>query len=716
MAGEAEIGVEYRPLVLDPNDAEDARLLAELRAETYIEFVDLRGLLAAEFDRLTDPPDLSEGPEGDRWVYYPWRRSVVGLPGERLFRAIRLDRNRNKITRAEQARLSGLTIGVIGQSVGHAVAYAIAQEGLCGSLRLADFDELELSNLNRVPATLFDITVNKAIVTARRIAELDPYLTVEVRGGGVDEQTADEFVDGLSIVVEECDSLDVKLLVREAAARKRIPLVMETSDRGLLDVERFDLEPDRSPFHGLLDDTKATQLRGLSARDKAPYVVALLGPREVSARMAASMVEVGETLSSWPQLAGDIMLGAAGVAAVIRRIGLGRDLRSGRARVDVDQALDALAEPGDSALTEDSWDDPERLETAADPIGRVLECAQRAPSGGNVQPWSLRPADDAIEIALDPRRSTAMDIGYRGSAVAVGAALYNARAAAAAHGLLGPYELREATDTAAPLTAVLRLGTDTDEMLAADYRQALHRETNRHLGRGGVIPDPVLAELDAAATAEGATMRAMADPEGIAAVAAVVAESDRVRYLTPRLHREMFDEIRRPGDDPETGIDIRSLELAPDERAAMEIGRRADVMALLHDWSAGTALGDYSRDRLASSSAVVAVTFTDAPETGELTGYVRAGAAVQRLWIHAQRRGLAVQPVSPVFLFARHRHELDTISPRYADRLFSLQERLLDLLGVPEQDSMALLLRLSYAAAAGVRSRRRPVSDADTRS
>ncbi len=63
-----------------------------------------------------------------------------------------------------------------------------------------------------------------------------------------------------------------------------------------------------------------------------------------------------------------------------------------------------------------------------------------------------------------------------------------------------------------------------------------------------------------------------------------------------------------------------------------------------------------------------------------------------------------------------YRHELDTIYPRYADRLFSLQERLLDLAEVPEQDSMALLLRLSYAATAGVRSRRRPVVGADTRS
>ncbi|WP_280401687.1 Rv1355c family protein [Nocardia carnea] len=715
MVGEADLGVEYRPLVLDPGDPDDERALAGLRGTSYIEFNDLRGLLAAEFGRLNDPPETGEGPADDRWVYYPWRRSVVVLPGPRTFRAIRLDRNRNKLTRAEQERLATLTVGVVGQSVGHAIAYTLAQEGACGALRLADFDELELSNLNRVPATLFDIGVNKAIVAARRIAELDPYLPVEVRGGGVDTDSVDDFVDGVGLVVEECDSLDIKLLVREAARRRKLPLIMETSDRGLVDVERFDLEPDRPPFHGLLGDTAVTQLRGLSTRDKAPYVVGLLGARDLSARMAGSLVEVGETLNSWPQLGGDVMLGAAGVATAVRRIGLGRPLRSGRTRLDIEYALDTLTDPDLDLVDDPPETDTEPGRPAATPVGRILACAQRAPSGGNIQPWSLHTAPGEIRIALETRYTTAMDIGYRGSAVAVGAALYNARVAAAANELLGPHEFVEAPGT--PLAAVLHIGTGTDAALAADYPYALDRETNRRLGYGGRIPESVLADLAAAAAAEGARMRAVTEPPGLRTAAALLAEADRVRYLTPQLHREMFAEMRRPTDDLSDGIDIRSLELAPDERAALEIGRRADVMAQLHNWSAGAALGDYARDRVRSSSAVVAVTFRreSGTEGGGLTGYARAGAAVQRLWIQAQRVGLAVQPMSPVFLFSQTRTELDALSPAYASRLCTLQGRFLELLEVPEQESVALVLRLSYAAAASVRSRRRPVSGAEPR-
>ncbi|MGY1983260.1 Rv1355c family protein [Nocardia gipuzkoensis] len=702
---------DHRPLILDPADPEDARILAALRADPQIEFRDLRASLRAERGKMVAAPDIPEGPEADRWIYYPWRAAVVGLPGPRTFRAIRLDRNRNKLTRAEQDRLAERTIGIIGQSAGHAIAHLLALEGVCGGLRLADLDEIELSNLNRVPGTLFDIGVNKAVVTARRIAELDPYLPVQVFEAGVDKNSVDEFLDGLAIVVEECDSLDMKLVIREAAARHRIPLLMETSDRGLLDVERFDLEPERPAFHGLLGDIRAADLRGLSARAKAPFVVKLLGAAVLSPRLGASLVEVGETVTSWPQLAGDVALGAAGVVAAVRRIGLGTKLDSGRVRVDLERHLDELADPPPN--DEPIWA-PAPPEPAGGPIESVLACAQRAPSGGNMQPWALRTRESEISIELAPERSTAMDIGYRGSAVALGAAVYNARVAAAAHGILGPHEFVEGAPGSGGLLARLRLGNARSADLAADYPAVLRRETNRRVGTGAGLADGVLDALEAVAESAGARVRAVVDRQGIEEAACLLADSDRIRYLTPRLYEEMLAEVRWPDDDPDTGIDARSLELTDDEWAAFEITTRADVMAQLRSWSGGSALGKYTADRVRSSSAILAVTF-EATDP-RLTDYAEAGAAVARVWVRAEHLGLCVQPISPVYLYARRHAELAAISPDFADTLASLQGHFLDLLEVPEHETMALVLRLSYASAATVRSRRRPVLGVDTSS
>ncbi|MEC3917000.1 Rv1355c family protein [Nocardia sp. CDC160] len=698
----------YRPQLLNESDPDDAAVLARLRADSRIEFRDLRAVLRAEFATLLAPPESVEGPEADRWVYYPWRASVVGLPGPELFRAVRLDRNRNKLTRDEQNILANQTIGVIGQSVGHAIAHTLALEGICGRIRLADFDEVELSNLNRLPGTVFDIGINKAVVSARRIAELDPYLPVEVFADGLTDTNMDRFLDGMSIIVEVCDSLDIKLAVREAAQRRRVPLMMETSDRGLLDVERYDLEPERQPFHGLMGDVSAAELRELSTREKSAYGVRIVDGTKLSGSMAASLLEVGRTLNSWPQLGGDVQLGGATVAAAVRRLGLGRKLPSGQTRVDLEERLDALAEPVSSAPV---WPAEPTVEPEPDgDLAKILTAAQRAPSGGNAQPWTLRADPDAVTIALAPERSSLMDIGYRASALSVGAALYNARSAAAALGLLGASELH--ADGDAPLTAVLRLGTGRDDVLAADYPALLDRHTNRHFGDGTPLSAEVLDALDSAALGSGGTLRTITGRADIDAAAAIFAESDRVRYLTPGLHAEMFAELRWPGSDLRSGLDLRTLGLMPPQLSTLLVVRRPEVMERIRAFDGGSALGDPTRAQLQSSSALVAVTFP-APESesSELTAYARAGAPLQRVWIEAQRHGLAVHPISPVFLFARHHEELKKVSPEFADTLTSLQGRLLNLLGVPADETVALVLRLSHAPDATYRSGRLPVPE-----
>ena len=68
----------------------------------------------------------------------------------------------------------------------------------------------------------------------------------------------DEFFSGGgklgTLFIEVCDGIDIKLESRFKARELQIPVVMDTNDRGMLDVERFDLEPGRSILHGFVDD------------------------------------------------------------------------------------------------------------------------------------------------------------------------------------------------------------------------------------------------------------------------------------------------------------------------------------------------------------------------------------------------------------------------------------------------------------------------------
>lgn len=691
------------PRILDADDADDLRVLESLRADPRIEFVDGWREQVASARQLRPPLDPELFGEPIRWVHYPWRRAVVSVLGPRAFRAVRLDRNRNMITTDEQDQLGALRIGVTGLSVGHAIAYNLAAEGLCGELRLADFDCLELSNLNRVPATLFDLGVNKATVAARRIAELDPYLTVRVWTSGLTPQTVEPFLDGLDIVVEECDSLDMKAIVREAARARRLPVLMATSDRGLVDVERYDLEPARPILHGLLGDIDIAELSGLTSREKIPHVLRILDAAGSSSRAAASLVEIGNTLSTWPQLAGDVALGGATVAEAVRRIGLREALPSGRIRIDIAAALDRIEDPPRPEGPRRSVRECAAPVSSAGIGDLVAAAAVRAPSGGNAQPWHVEVADDSVTLRLAPERTSTMDVGLRGSAVAVGAAVYNARVAAAAQGVLGPVELGEC-DGPSPLRAIVRLASGDDPDLARLYQPMLIRETNRHRTASRPIAAEIVGLLQAAAHREGALLRLLTGPDEIERAATILAAADRIRYLTPRLHTEMMAELRWPGDGfPDSGIDVRSLELDSGELLQLEILRRPEVMAHLAQWGAGAALGADTHGRICASSALAVLSV----QGRTLTDYARGGAGLEAAWIVAQQRGLAVQPVSPVFLYAHDQDDLRELSPAFAPSLDRLQRAFRGLAGALPGESEVLVLRLSDARPTSVRSRRR---------
>jgi molybdopterin/thiamine biosynthesis adenylyltransferase len=698
-------GDSFTATVLVEADPRDHQPLSELRAASGIEFIDRWDEQRNELLGIRPPPAPEAFAEAKSWAYYPWRRTVASILGPHGFRAVRLNRNRNLITADEQRKLTELRVGVVGLSVGHAIAHLLAQEGLCGRLRLADFDDLELSNLNRVPATVFDLGLNKATVAARRIAELDPYLPVELFDRGITTDSVEEFLDGVDVLVEECDSLDTKVLIRQVARARGIPVLMATGDRGTLDVERFDTEPDRQILHGLLGDLEFAELSGLPSEEKVPYALRMMDGAQLSPRMAASLVEVGTTLATWPQLVAEVAASAALVAEAVRRIGLGEELASGRVRVDIARHMATIAEPGlwypAAQPAGEIHDDP--IPTGA--VGRAVAAAVRAPSGGNAQPWQISADQRAITIALAPEHTSTMDVAYRASAVAVGAAAFNARVAAAADGVLGPVSF-EAGDESSPLRAVLHLADGSDPELAALYDAMLARETNRHYGKQVSLPDDVVEVLHATAQREGARLHLMTSPDDIAAAADILAESDRIRYLTPLLHTEMISEVRFPGDQAQdSGIDVASLELARADLVKLDVLRRPEVMARLDEWGLGTALGSDTRERVLAGSCLAVVSM----DGTALTDYARAGAAVEAVWVVAQLHGLAVQPVSPVFLYAHDEGDLETLSAKYAATLRGLMAQFRALSAIEPGESVALVLRLSDAPATSVRSQRRAV-------
>jgi GNAT superfamily N-acetyltransferase len=323
--------------VLETHDTIDTQLIELVRArEPWLAPADARRAVVEQLDGI---PAWQYG----TWAWYPWTRRLVHLLPRAEFRLVRTDRNRGKVSRTRQRELLDRRIGVIGLSVGNSAAITMALEGVGGAFRLADVDDVSLSNLNRLRAGVHDVGVAKAVICARQLAEIDPYLEVEIHPGGLTEDNLHEFFTGgagqVDLLVEECDTPFAKIAARERARELRVPVLMDCDDRGMLDVERFDLEPDRPILHGRLGALKSGDVATMTRAEQTGLILAMVDVDRISPQLAASFPEVGRTLSSWPQLASGVALGGALVTDAARRILLGQRCASGRYYTDFDELL-----------------------------------------------------------------------------------------------------------------------------------------------------------------------------------------------------------------------------------------------------------------------------------------------------------------------------------------------------------------------------------------
>jgi hypothetical protein len=277
------------------------------------------------------------------WVYYPWKQTAVHTVSEELYYKLRTSRNRFVITDEEQKAYRDTFVGIAGLSVGSAILSALVISGGPKSFKIADFDTIEITNLNRLNADLLDVGENKTHVAAKRAWALDPFAGIELWENGITKETLEKFIldPKLDIFIDEMDSIDLKIAGRLIAKTNKIPVLMATDngDGVILDVERFDLESDREIFHGLLADTDISDLSNLTYRDWLMLATKIVGPEYLTGHMQQSIVSIGKTIPSVPQVGTSATMAGSAMAFAIRKIRSGESMPSGRYVINLEEKL-----------------------------------------------------------------------------------------------------------------------------------------------------------------------------------------------------------------------------------------------------------------------------------------------------------------------------------------------------------------------------------------
>lgn len=278
------------------------------------------------------------------WVFFAWKNQLVHVLGQADFEELRSIRNRELINAQEQKTLQSFDTVVFGMSVGSAGALALAITGTSRRIKLVDGAIISGSNLNRILTGVSSVGQKKASVIGRQIYEMNPYSTVsyydKVSGTNIGDILDKPWP--VKLAIDEIDDIEMKIRIRIEARKRKIPVIMATElgDTIMLDVERFDQEPDRPLFHGIvpgIEKVLNTQLE--NHREWMKYAVKIIDPNNMHIKMQQSLLKIGSTIVTHPQLGSTVMMTGGALAFAAKNIALGGQIGSGRFVISLEKEL-----------------------------------------------------------------------------------------------------------------------------------------------------------------------------------------------------------------------------------------------------------------------------------------------------------------------------------------------------------------------------------------
>ena len=322
---------------------------------------------------------------------------------------------------------------------------------------------------------------------------------------------------------------------------------------------------------------------------------------------------------------------------------------------------------------------------SVDGVEAMVRAAQLAPSIHNSQPWRFEVSPDRLEIFADFSRATpATDPVGRWVHLACGAAALNAAVAASALGLRRTVTLLP--DRARPsLMAVISVdGTSTPTAHSVEDVALAKAVPERHTVRtafGDVEVGPAVVDrLRAAAEREGAWLHVVRDPKDVVELTVLTERAEAAEAADERYREELRAWMRAEGAAAEDGIPAGAV---PD---AGSYGRGTPVP--LRDFRGDGPVVTQSGEPPEVEHPLLAVVGTDGDHHVD---WLRAGMAMQRVWLTLTAAGLVASPISQA---------LDHAGPR------ALLARLVGL----DNGHPQMLLRIGHGRA-GEFSGRRNLAD-----
>jgi adenylyltransferase/sulfurtransferase len=196
-----------------------------------------------------------------------------------------------------QERLLAARVFILGAGgLGSPVTMYLASAGV-GHLVLADFDHVDLSNLQRqILHGVADLGTDKVSSARDTIAALNPGITVTTLNRAPDDDELDEQIGLADVVVDACDNFETRFSLNRFCVKHATPLVSAAAVRFEGQISVFDSRDSNSPCYRCLYSDDSSEGEACSQVGVLAPLLGIIGSTQ-AVEVIKLIVGIGESLA-----------------------------------------------------------------------------------------------------------------------------------------------------------------------------------------------------------------------------------------------------------------------------------------------------------------------------------------------------------------------------------------------------------------------------------
>lgn len=327
---------------------------------------------------------------------------------------------------------------------------------------------------------------------------------------------------------------------------------------------------------------------------------------------------------------------------------------------------------------------------------QILRDACRAPSGDNTQPWRFVVRENTIRLINVPAKDTSLfNWQQMTNHVALGACLENLRVSAERFGFRT--EISFFPDPKNPLV-VAEMLCIADSTVSNDLAIYIEqRACNRKPYLAKPIEPEKLEELKRSTEDTDIHSVFITEKANVKDVARLVSVGERLALENREIHDFLFSHITwtKEEDALKHGFLVDTFELSPPQKAVFKLFSNWNILKYFLPFGISKLIAKDVERTHATSAAFGAITIGSKNQEA----YLRAGMALERLWLTATKLNLAIQPTTTVhFIGTRIRAgDVGSFSPTHQKLIIKSYNSLEKKFALTSSEKFAFVFRIGYA-------------------